>query len=114
MIKKCLIGIIAGFVSGLFAAGGGMIIVPALVHIFKLNEKEARATSIFVVLPMVIASGILYYNKNYIDWNIGIRCAIGGIAGGIIGAKVLKKIPEKVLKEFFIIFLIYASIKMIT
>ena len=68
MIKKSLIGIIAGFISGLFAAGGGMIIVPALVHIFKLNEKEARATSIFVILPMVIASGMLYYNKNYINY----------------------------------------------
>ena len=113
MIKKCLIGIIAGFISGLFAAGGGMIIVPALVYIFKLSEKEARATSIFVILPMVIASGFLYYHENYIDWNIGIKCAIGGIIGGIIGSKALKKLPEKVLKELFILFLIYASVKMI-
>ena len=32
MIKKILVGIIAGFISGLFAAGGGMIVVPAFVH----------------------------------------------------------------------------------
>ena len=60
MTKKIVVGIIAGFISGLFAAGGGMIVVPAFVHIFKLNEAEARATSVFAILPMVIASGLLY------------------------------------------------------
>ena len=113
MIKKISIGIIAGFISGLFAAGGGMIVVPAFVHIFKLNEAEARATSVFAILPMVITSGLYYYSNNYIDWNIGIKCAIGGVIGGIIGAKLLKKLSDKVLKVIFIIFLIYVSIKMI-
>lgn len=113
MIKRIIIGLIAGFISGLFAAGGGMVIVPAFIHIFKLQEAEARATSVFAILPMVITSGLLYYNNNYIDSNIGIRCAIGGIIGGFIGAKLLKKLPDKVLKISFVIFLGYTSIKMI-
>ena len=113
MIKKILTGLIAGFISGLFAAGGGMIVVPAFVHIFKMSEQEARATSIFAILPMVIASGIFYYGNKYIDWNIGVKCAIGGIIGGIIGAKLLKKLPEKFLKEIFILFLLYVSVRMI-
>ena len=113
MIKRIGIGVVAGFISGLFAAGGGMIVVPAFVHIFNLNEAEARATSVFAILPMVMASGLLYYNNNYVDWNIGIKCAIGGIIGGIIGAKLLKKLPDKILKIAFIIFLGYTSIKMI-
>ena len=53
------------------------------------------------------------YGNNYIDWNIGIKCAIGGAIGGIIGAKLLKKLPEKILKEIFILFLLYVSVKMI-
>ena len=113
MIKKIFIGIIAGFISGLFAAGGGMIVVPTFVHILKLKESEARATCIFAILPMVIASGLFYYNNNYIDWSIGIKCAIGGVIGGIIGAKLLKKLSDKVLKIIFIIFLGYVSIKMV-
>lgn len=113
MIKKILVGIIAGFISGLFAAGGGMIVVPAFVHIFKMDEAEARATSVFVILPMVITSGLFYYNNNYVDWTLGIKCALGGIIGGFIGAKLLRKLSDKVLKILFIIFLIYVSIKMI-
>ncbi len=112
-IKEILLGVVAGFISGLFAAGGGMIIVPAFVHIFKMDEVKARATSIFVILPMVITSGIFYYNNNYIDWEIGIKCAIGGIIGGFLGAKILKKLSDKILKIIFILFLGYVSIKMI-
>lgn len=113
IIKKALIGLTAGVISGLFAAGGGMIVVPALIHIFKIEDAKARATSVFAILPMVITSGIFYYKSNYIDWNLGIKCAIGGIIGGIIGAKLLKSLSTKTLRIFFIIFLIYTSAKMI-
>lgn len=113
MLKKISIGVISGVISGLFAAGGGMIVVPALIHIFKLEDAKARATSVFAILPMVVVSGLFYYKKDYIDWNLGIKCAIGGIIGGIIGAKLLKKMSSKTLRILFVIFLAYISIKMI-
>lgn len=113
MFRKILVGLIAGTISGLFAAGGGMIVVPALIHLFKIEDSKARATSVFAILPMVVASGVFYYKNDYVDWNLGIKCAIGGIIGGVIGAKLLKKMPTKVLRVLFIIFLTYTSIKMI-
>ena len=114
MLKKISVGLIAGIVSGLFAAGGGMIVVPALIHIFKIEDSKARATSILAILPMVIASGIFYYKNDYVDWNLGIKCAIGGTIGGIVGAKLLKKISTRTLRILFVIFLIYTSVKMLT
>ena len=113
MIKRILVGLMAGVISGLFAAGGGMIVVPALIHIFKLEDAKARATSVFAILPMVVASGIFYYKSNYVDWNLGIKCALGGAVGGVIGAKLLKKISTSTLRILFVIFLIYTSVKMI-
>ena len=113
MFKKIAIGLIAGIISGLFAAGGGMIVVPALIHLFKLEDSKARATSVFAILPMVIGWGIFLFKFDFVDWNLGIKCAIGGIIGGVIGAKLLKKMPTKVLRILFIIFLTYTSIKMI-
>lgn len=111
MLKNIIIGISSGIISGLFGAGGGLILVPIFVHYLKLNEKEARATTIFCVLPMVIISGIIYSSNNLIDWNLAIKCAIGGIVGSIIGTKLLKNLSNKILKITFIIFLIYVSIK---
>lgn len=89
-----------------------MILVPAFIYLLGLSEEKARATSILAILPMVITSSIFYFKGDYIDWKIGIYCAIGGIAGGLIGAKLLKKLSDKVLKISFIVFLTYASIKM--
>ena len=90
-----------------------MIIVPALIHIFKIEDAKARATSVFAILPMVITSGIFYYKNNFVDWNLGIKCAIGGVIGGIIGAKLLKIVSTKALKIAFVVFLVYTSFKMI-
>lgn len=113
MLKEIIIGFFAGLASGLFATGGGLILVPAFVYLLKENEQVSRATSIFCILPFVIISGIEYYNNDFIDWNVGIKCAIGGVIGGILGAKLLKKVPDKILKLTFTAFLIYVSIKMI-
>lgn len=112
-MKKIVIGLLAGFVSGLFSSGGGMVLVPAFVYILKLDENKARMNSVFCILPMVIASGFFFYKNNYIDWKIGTYCAIGGVIGGFLGAKILSKIPDKYLKMSFLIFLIYCAIKMI-
>ena len=108
-----LIGFFSGIVSGLFASGGGMILVPAFIYLLKMEEVEARATSVICILPMVVTSGIFYYTNNYIDWKIGLLCAIGGVIGGVIGAKLLNKLPDRYFKIAFIVFLIYASYKMI-
>ena len=113
MTKKIIIGLLAGIISGLFSTGGGMILVPAFIHLLKLDATKARGTSIFCILPMVITSSFFYYKSNYINWKIAIFCAIGGTIGGYIGAKLLKKLPEKVMKIVFTIFLIYISYKMI-
>lgn len=92
MWKKLSIGILAGFVSGFFATGGGMILVPAFIHWLKLEDKKSRATSVVCILPMVIVSGIFYYKNNYIDWKVGILCAIGGMVRRIYWCKIIKKI----------------------
>lgn len=113
MIKKMIIGLLAGIVSGLFSTGGGMILVPAFIYMLNLDATKSRGTSVFCILPMVVTSSIFYYKGNFIDWKISFLCAVGGAIGGYIGAKLLKKLPEKVMKIAFTIFLIYVSYKMI-
>ena len=110
--KLSLIGFIAGLVSGFFSTGGGLILVPAFLYLLEMDSQKARGTSVFCILPMVLTSSIFYYKGNFINWKVAILCGIGGAIGGYIGAKLLKKLPEKYLKMAFTIFLIYVSIKM--
>lgn len=109
-MKIALIGIIAGMISGLFSSGGGLILVPVFTYLLKLEEKEARATSLFCMVFMVIVTAIVYQQNNFIHWSLGIKCAIGGIVGGLIGGKLLNKLPDKYLQIAFIVFLLYAGI----
>lgn len=109
-MKIALIGIIAGMISGLFSSGGGLILVPVFTYLLKLEEKEARATSLFCIVFMVIVTAIVYQQNNFIHWSLGIKCAIGGIVGGFIGGKLLNKLPDKYLQIAFIVFLLYAGI----
>lgn len=113
MLKKSIIGLLAGIVCGLFGTGGGMLLVPFFIYVLKVEPKKARATSLFCMLVMVLATGIAYYKNNYIHWSIGIYCAVGGIIGGYIGAKILKKIPDYILKVAFTCFIIYYSYRML-
>lgn len=113
MIKKVILGLLAGIICGLFGTGGGLILVPVFIYILKIQPKIARATSLCCMLVMVITSSFFYYKNNYIDWNAGLLCATGGIIGGYFGAKILKKVPDYILKIIFVIFILYYSFRML-
>ena len=108
-----IIGILGGFVSGFFGAGGGLIVLPALVRILKVDEYKARGTTLASILVAILVSSIFYMKYNYFDLNLSIKVAIGGVIGGILGAKLVDKIPKVWLSIIFDIFLIWASINMI-
>jgi hypothetical protein len=113
LAKQVIIGFLAGLISGFFGTGGGLILVPGFIYLLNTEPQKARGTSIFCILPMVITSSFFYYKGNYINWKIAILCGFGGAIGGYFGAKLLKKLPDKILKIIFTGFLIYVSYKMI-
>lgn len=113
LTKKIIIGTISGIVSGLFGAGGGLILIPAYSIAFHKTEKETKALAIFCILPMVVVSSVFYFFNNYINWTIALKCIIGEVIGSLIGSKILNSLNPKYLKLIFIIFLIYSSIRML-
>ena len=84
-----VVGVLGGFVSGFFGAGGGLIILPALIRILKLDEYKARGTTLATILIAILVSSIFYSKFNYFDFGMSLKIAIGGIIGGFIGAKVV-------------------------
>ena len=112
-IKLIILGLITGFISGFFGSGGGLILVPVLSKILLGDEVKSRATAIYIILFMVITSGIIYIKNNSVDLSITIKCIIGGIIGSMIGSKILVKCKNDVLVVIFIIFLFFSGIKII-
>lgn len=113
LIKIILIGLGTGLCNGLFGAGGGMIAVPSMVHILKLDEHDAHATAIAVILPLAAISAYIYFTNGFLDMDRSIPVAVGGIIGGIIGAFLLHRIPFKWLHKIFALFMVGAAVRMI-
>lgn len=95
ILKKSTIGLIAGFISGFFSTGGGMILVPAFVYLLNMKAQKARGTSIFCILPMVLTSSVFYYQGNYIKWDVALLCAIGRSTRWIHWSKAVKKVTRE-------------------
>ena len=106
-------GLVVGFLNGFFGGGGGMIVVPLLIFLLHLPEKNAHATAIFVILPLCIVSSIIYILKGSMDWLQLLYTSIGFIVGGGVGAIILKKINNKVLRVIFALIMVGAGVKML-
>ena len=108
-----LTGSFAGIVNGLFGGGGGMIVVPMLVHLLKREQNRAHATAILIILPLSIVSGLFYAAFGCIDLNVGIPVAIGVVLGGTIGALLLSKLSSKWVSIIFSVVMAAAGVKML-
>lgn len=106
-----LVGTLIGAVNGFFGGGGGMICVPILLAVGLSNQK-AHATAILTMLPISIASVIVYYSSGAINWEYFLWLAIGSVIGGILGALLLKKLSNVALQFIFAVLIILVGIRM--
>lgn len=104
-------GLIVGILSGFFGGGGGMLAVPLLIWAGKLDEKEAHATAIAVILPLTVVSGAVYVFSGNYDLSLGLPIGLGFIGGGILGSLLLKKLSSKALCIIFSLVMIAGGIK---
>ena len=107
-----LIGSIGGFLSGLFAVGGGIVMVPLLVMLARLDMRNAAATSLAAIVPAAIAGSATYLLHGEIDLVAGALISIGAVLGAMIGSAVLKRIPLLWLRWIFIVFVLLVALRM--
>ncbi|MBE5747718.1 MAG: sulfite exporter TauE/SafE family protein [Clostridiales bacterium] len=98
--RRMACGGVVGAANSIFGGGGGMIAVPMLKNT-GLDEKRAHATAILVILPVSLLSFLLYAVKGLYDFSVLIPTAIGVTAGGLLGAKLLGKLPTKAVNLTF-------------
>lgn len=109
-----LVGLIAGFLSGLVGIGGGIIIVPVLVYFFNMNQKMAQGTTLFMFLfPIGILGVYNYYKGGYIDYKSALIIAATFIIGSYYGSKTVIGIDTKIMKQIFGGVLVLVGIKML-
>ncbi len=109
-----LIGLMAGFLSGLIGIGGGVIIVPALVILLGFSQKLAQGTSLgILLLPVGILAVIQYYKQGYLNVNYVAIVATTFVIGGFLGSKLALSLSDEKMKKIFAIIMLLIAIKML-
>lgn len=106
------IGLLSGFMSGLFGVGGGTVIVPLLVLLVAFGQKLASGTSGASIIVTAAVGVISYAAHGQVDWLAAILLAVGGVIGAPIGAQLLHRLSEAFLRWFFVGFLVVVMISL--
>jgi uncharacterized protein len=113
LILLLLVGLVAGFLSGLIGIGGGIIIVPALVLLLGFSQKEAQGTSLgILLLPIGILAVINYYKQGYLNMNYVVIVSLAFVIGGFLGSKLALSLSDEKMKKIFAGILMVLAIKM--
>jgi uncharacterized membrane protein YfcA len=106
------IGLLAGFVSGLFGVGGGVIVVPGLVLWLGMDQRRAAGTSMATIVAASVAAVILFGRDRAVDWPAAAWLFAGAGVGAIVGARMLGRIPELWLTRAFTLVLLAATVRL--
>lgn len=93
-----LIGLGAGFVSGLLGIGGGIIMIPAFYRLLKMPVKQVVATSLAVVGILAVPGSITHAYLGHIDFAIAGLLALGVMPGAFLGSRFTVGSDEMVLR----------------
>ena len=86
--------------------------IPLLVLLTKwagVEEKKAFATCVAVIFPMCAVSAALWYWRAELSLTAALPYLLGGFAGGLVGGKLFKKVPDLWLRRIFALFLLYGG-----
>jgi hypothetical protein len=106
-----LLGLGVGVLVGLLGIGGGVVLVPALVYLLRMDQHMAQGTSLFILLPPLGLGALReYWKQGQVDLPAGILCALGMLVGGYLGGLIAVPLPSRQLKGLFGCFLVMAAL----
>lgn len=103
-------GIVVGLVTGLVGAGGGFLVVPALALLGGLPMPVAVGTSLVVIAMKSFAGLAGYLTTVSLDWVLIGSITLAAIAGSVLGARLVGRIPEAALRKGFGIFVLVMGV----
>jgi uncharacterized membrane protein YfcA len=109
-VIAAIIGLVSGLTSGLFGVGGGIVMVPAMFYLLKVDIKTAIGTSLVVIIPTAVSGALKHQHLGNIDWRVAGSLAPLAVAGGFFGAYLAGQLDAEVLKKLFGGLLVLAGI----
>jgi uncharacterized membrane protein YfcA len=99
ILAALVIGLGIGILSGIFGAGGGVMILLALIVLMSFPLHKAIGTSTLIMAITALSSTVGYGVRGNIDFVLGSLLSVGAVFGGIIGSRYANKVNEKTLQK---------------
>ena len=109
---KYITGAVCGILNGLFGSGGGVAAVPLLTFM-GLEPRKSHATSVAVIFFLSIMSVTAYAVKGNLDYKAALSYIPWGIIGAVLGALLLKKVPNSLLRRIFGAVVLISAVKIL-
>jgi len=110
-VEVILLGLAVGVLVGLMGIGGGIVVVPAMVYLLRMDQHVSQGTSLLLQLPPIgLGALYLYWKKGNVNLRAGLVCALGFLLGGYLGSLGALEIPSKQLHGLFGLFLMVAAL----
>ncbi len=114
-IKKYLFCALAGFaagsVTGLFGAGGGMVLVPLLCWLTDIEEDAIFPASVSIILPICLTCLYFRSRTGPLPWAEAAPYLIGSCAGGVLAGTIGKKISVQWLHRILGVLILWGGIR---
>lgn len=106
------VGALGGLLSGAFGVGGGIVMVPLLGLLLRMDQRRAAATSLVAIVPTAVVGTIQYLVKGEVDVVAALLVAVGGVAGSLVGTRLLRTLPLGWLRWLFIALLVLVAVRL--
>jgi len=104
---------VAGLVSSIFGIGGGIIFVPLLVIIIRMNMSSAVPTSQLALMSTALVGTITHIIIGNPEYIYALLLSIGSFIGAQIGAKISARFNDSTLRYIFALLLMAVSIRFV-
>lgn len=103
------VGLVTGFLTGLFGVGGGFVIIPALVAVLGVSIHQAIATSVFIAAANSVSALAGRIGSVAVDWRIVIPLAVAAVLAALAGKAVAQRLPRSTLQRMFAVLLVIVA-----
>ncbi len=103
------VGVLVGLIGGFFGVGGGILAPPLLTGLFGAKQLEAQGWTLALVAPGATMALVTYGIGSQVNWRMGVLLALGGFLAVSPGVALAHRLPERLLKGSFGVFLLLAA-----
>jgi uncharacterized membrane protein YfcA len=112
VVAAIVLGVAAGFVSGLLGVGGGILFVPALTFALGLDQHEAEATSLLAIMPVALVGAVRQHGYGNVRPRVALLIGVLAVAGTVAGVALANALPERVLEISFAALMLFVAARL--